>query len=152
VTVDIENKRATVKIRALSQLTGNYIESNVLNLLGYDQLELGFQFEVNPLAPSAPPTSKCVVKLQFSNDGETFFDYAIGLDTPPAGIPATEIRTTLFTREFEFYGASTGTGNIGAFIWYAIPTAARFVKALAKEEDNGGFFGNLEIIARASDV
>lgn len=152
MTVDIELKRSTVKIRSISELTGIFEESDVLNLRGYNQLELGFQYQVNPLAPSAPPTSKCVVKLQFSNDGETFFDYAIGLDNTPASSPATEARTTLLTREFEFHGVGGGSASIETYLWYAVPTAARFVKALAKEEDNGGFFGNLEIIARSADV
>lgn len=142
---DIETNRATLILRDESILTNAFVESDAVDVKNFNQIELGFSYTINPLAPAGART---VVKVQLSPDGENYFNHADNFDQTPPPPPVTQVRSQLLIREFEIYGKIGDTIRF----WHFLSTAAQFIKISAKEENSAGNYGQLQVIARAAHV
>jgi hypothetical protein len=119
-------------------------ESEAYRISPLSQIELIIDYTMHTDETDA----KGLVKLLFSTDNVNYHDYSIASDQSPA---SGVVQSILYPRHFRVDGV---TGGVTETRWFAVPTAAKWFKVLAAEQDASSGppqLGTMTVKARVSD-
>lgn len=141
--VEEQGRFATVNLLDNVLLTGDFAdnESSSYRLSPNYQIELDIRYTMD----AGETGNYALVKVLMSNDGTNFQEYAIGGDGTPIG---SIVHTTLYVRRFKI----DGSAGVAETRWYAVPSAAKYIKFQAMESGIAITGGRLTLKGRLSEV